>query len=536
VRKLLAPGQVDLALSWKRGTALKPVGTIGSACHRSLILCIGAIALSAFLAASWFLLKEHEIAGVSGYPVDDSWIYATFARNLANGHGYSFNPGHPISGATGPLYVFVLSALYRMFGGVVWPAKVLGILCLLGSGWIVFASTRRASPESRWLPLLAGLLTALSPPLIWGCLSGLEIPLYLVLVCAGVFFYLGQQSTLAALCWSTGVWLRPDGLFLAALGLVCSPDNRKWAALVTVSVILGYFAFNFAVGGQPFPTSVGAKAALGGNVLAREGTTLSQWLWLWGLSLHAGRYGPHAVLLLSAMMVGAVLTWRRRPILAAYPIAFPLVFGFFGPNGGQHGRYLVSVIPFGIVLGCVGLSAVTRRIPPVIRARGNLVALGVAAVLLAWQLGTAGLVGIAYGWNVQNINQMHRFLAEEVARRIPPGEAIAVNDVGAMGYFGSHPIVDLAGLMSPRRSLPENLAIYRPPYVIIFPDWFRQYLVTDRKTGLPIVREPGSGAVYSPVLGVKLRHNTIASREMMIVFKRFTVDTPTVSNPELIEH
>ena len=28
-----------------------------------------------------------------GFPLDDSWIHQVFARNLATGHGFSFNPG-----------------------------------------------------------------------------------------------------------------------------------------------------------------------------------------------------------------------------------------------------------------------------------------------------------------------------------------------------------------------------------------------------------------------------------------------------------
>ena len=65
------------------------------------------------------IFAEHGIANLWGFSLDDSWIYATFAGNLATGHGYSFNPGETIGGATGPLYVFILAGLYKLFREVI---------------------------------------------------------------------------------------------------------------------------------------------------------------------------------------------------------------------------------------------------------------------------------------------------------------------------------------------------------------------------------------------------------------------------------
>jgi len=53
-----------------------------------------------------------------GYPLDDSWIHQVFARNLAEGHGFSFNPGKPISAATAPLWPLVLVPFWFFLGPV----------------------------------------------------------------------------------------------------------------------------------------------------------------------------------------------------------------------------------------------------------------------------------------------------------------------------------------------------------------------------------------------------------------------------------
>ncbi len=39
-----------------------------------------------------------------GFPLDDSWIYQTYARNLALLGEWAYVPGQPSGGATGPLW------------------------------------------------------------------------------------------------------------------------------------------------------------------------------------------------------------------------------------------------------------------------------------------------------------------------------------------------------------------------------------------------------------------------------------------------
>jgi hypothetical protein len=224
-----------------------------------------ALIVAAVLGATtWFLLAEHEIAGQWGYSLDDSWIYPTFAKNLATGHGYSFNPGEHIAGGTGPLYVFILVFLFWSFGSVVLPAKILGILCQSASSLLLYRSAMHVLPGSRFGPLLAGLLLAVSPVLLWGAVSGMEIPVYLLIAVLGIHAYARERWTLAVLWWSLGVWLRPDGIFLALIGLVAipNPSLKRLARGLSVAglVLVPYFFFNYAVGHSLLPSTVGVKA------------------------------------------------------------------------------------------------------------------------------------------------------------------------------------------------------------------------------------------------------------------------------------
>src|SRR5437870_12103606 len=57
-----------------------------------------------------YLSTEFAREGQLGFPMDDPYIHFQFARNLAHGAGFSFNPGEPTPGATSPLWCILLAA------------------------------------------------------------------------------------------------------------------------------------------------------------------------------------------------------------------------------------------------------------------------------------------------------------------------------------------------------------------------------------------------------------------------------------------
>jgi ABC-type Zn2+ transport system substrate-binding protein/surface adhesin len=70
--------------------------------------------------------------------------------------------------------------------------------------------------------------------------------------------------------------------------------------------------------------------------------------------------------------------------------------------------------------------------------------------------------------------------AKWVAENVPSGDIIAAHDIGALGYFDNHELIDLAGLVSPE-VIPfirdeEKLATYLDEegvsYLIAFPEFY----------------------------------------------------------------
>src|ERR1051325_11139025 len=90
--------------------------------------------LAAVLHLTLFVVREHQIAGASGFPLDDSWIHLQFARNLAEGAGFSYNPGVPVAGSTAPLWTLLLAAGAVVAGPSMALAKTLGIAATVVAG------------------------------------------------------------------------------------------------------------------------------------------------------------------------------------------------------------------------------------------------------------------------------------------------------------------------------------------------------------------------------------------------------------------
>lgn len=89
--------------------------------------------------------------------------------------------------------------------------------------------------------------------------------------------------------------------------------------------------------------------------------------------------------------------------------------------------------------------------------------------------------GQRYALSVKNINEMQVHLGKWMNQNIPEGSLVAINDVGAIKFFGNRTCLDLEGLVSPQiipyKILGENPYILyfnknRPDYFITFPIWY----------------------------------------------------------------
>jgi len=441
------------------------------------------VLVTAALALTLFLVRERAIAGAAGFPLDDSWIHLHFARNLAAGFGFSYNPGVPVAGSTAPLWTLLVAAGAVVAGPSLVLAKVLGVLATLAAGMLTW---RAAAAWGAAMPVAAGAGIALvaTGALTWGALSGMEVSLAAALVAGALLAHARDAAWLAALLAALAVLARPEAiLLLPALALARPFGVRRLAAftLVPALALAPFVAFCLATVGTPLPATAAAKIE-GGLVgwlsgvaeparvtfLQRPAAFMlewGQWLFLthWGL----------AVLLLPAVVVAARRHGRAVAIPALTLLAHPLAMALLAPYRGpafQEGRYSIHLLPLAMVV----LAAAAPRMRP-------RVALAVVGVYLALAVPTLAPAATRYGWAVQNMNAMQVHLGRWLDREVPPTARLAVNDIGAIAYFSRREIIDLMGLVTPaiipyRRDGEAGVMRYIaetcPDHVVIFPAWF----------------------------------------------------------------
>ncbi|HEV8616367.1 MAG TPA: hypothetical protein VGU22_12825 [Methylomirabilota bacterium] len=441
------------------------------------------VVLAAVVPLALYVTRETRIAGAPGFPLDDSWIHLHFARNLATGAGFSYNPGVPVAGSTAPLWTLLLAAAVAVLGASPAVAKALGVLCAVAAA-LVLRRAALAWGAPAPVALVAGVALLWCGPFAWGALSGMEVTLAALLVAAALLAVARERTVWTAVCGSLAVLARPEALLLVPLLFAAARPTPRRAIVFTVilaAVLAPMIAFSYATVGAPYPATAVAKVEgglLGWLVGVRE-PAARLWLtrpWEFAREWIGWLFTTHWLLPL-AIAPGIPLAWRRAgPALGAPALALvihPLGMALLAPYRDpafQEGRYSIHLLPVALVVLAATLGAAFER-----RRR---------AVLLVWlavAIFTLAPASERYAWGVQNINAMQVHLGHWVDARVPRSATLALNDIGAIAYVSRRPVIDLMGLVTPeilpyRREGEDGVLRYLqercPDYLIIFPTWF----------------------------------------------------------------
>ena len=463
--------------------------------------------LAAILSTGSYLVTS-AVMYRTGFPLDDSWIFQTYARNLAMRGEWAFLPGQPSGGSTAPVWSALLSLGFRIhLAPYAWTYIVGGLLLALLAVETEYAMRQQVEQYRGVIPW-AGLLMIFEWHMAWSAVSGMETLLHSLLVLTVIVSLLRKPVPWAFLGILVGlsVWVRPDGLtLLGPVFFAAVFGEKSWGkrGRAVVSALVGfgalflvYILFNLLLAGTALPTTFYAKQA---EYISWQQTPFVTRIVNVSLRFLAGT----AMMLLPGFVIATVDAVRRKEWGRVAGVLW--VLGYLGLYllrlpAYQHGRYIMPAMPVFIFIGLMGFYRAFRM--PV---QNRVLRL----VRLAWQI-AIGMFCIAF-WLVgaQYYGQDVRFIESEmvdtakwVANNIPQDKLLAVHDIGAMGYFGEHNMVDLAGLISPD-VIPfirheERIAAYldekHVDYLVVFPDWYNTLAVD-----LKLVHS--TNAPYAPEMG-----------------------------------
>ncbi|UCC81013.1 MAG: glycosyltransferase family 39 protein [Candidatus Zixiibacteriota bacterium] len=321
-----------------------------------------------------------------GFPLDDSWIHQVFARNIATGHGFSFNPDQPVAGATAPLWTLVL-ALAWMIGGPIAGGIIAGILFQL-LAYVAIYKIAHIITENRKLALLTAVLSVLFWQTIWGAMSGMEPGFYSALSLWGLYFYFKadrlshKYSYLSYLLFTLAFLARPEcALFIVASA---TRDFYEWMKsgkrefvpwiyklAIVIALTVPYFVFNLHTAGSLLPLTFAAKvkgkdivsSLIDGNFKRiAYAVAIYPLFYLQHLFRHALSINPIIVLaslggIFKLLLTGGPLGSKKIMFGLLFLIYVPLM-GTFSPTFSasmQHFRYITNLLPIMAFAGVIGL-------------------------------------------------------------------------------------------------------------------------------------------------------------------------------------
>lgn len=443
------------------------------------------IAFAVLMIAAVYLLASRFTYAI-GFPLDDSWIHQTYARNLALNGEWAFRPGVPSAGSTSPLWAALLAIGFLLnLSPYAWTF-FLGALTLFGLAVVCEWAARKLVSSYRPRFPWVGIFIAFEWRLVWAGMSGMETLLHGLIVTTVLVLLMTNSPRYLTLGLLTGLsaWVRPDGLTLigpALMAIVFIEQGARSRLTAMMRYFIGfgslfgiYLLFNLAIGGAPMPNTFYAKQA---EYAAWQALPISNRLGQMFLQLLAGP---------SLVLVPGVIAWLVKSIrgrmwgsLAALIWAGGYIWLYISRLPVyQHGRYIMPAMPIVFLFGLLAFAEFDG---------GKLFARYHWAAQTIWRGSIAMLTfgfiffgARSYAQDVAVIESEMVVTAKWVAENLPAESIIAAHDIGALGYFDNHELIDLAGLISPEvipfiRDEPQ-IALFLnekgADYLITFPEFY----------------------------------------------------------------
>jgi hypothetical protein len=437
-----------------------PAPPLGDAEQTPAIWAIPAAILSMFLLLVYW-----------GYAGDDTFIHMQYARNMAEGNGFSFNAGSPSYGSTGPLWTLLLAGVGSLSAGdYLIAAKGMGYLCSALAVVAFFFLARQVLVHR--VPTVTATLAFVVDPwfLKWGG-SGMETPLAVLLALWAMNLHVlrRRQGGIPASAFILGVatTVRPEfiglfGLFWIDRAFIAKRPPVELALVIVLYVVplFPWLLFSLGEFGDIIPATVRAKSGHAGvlDVFVRTVKVLG------------ASYAPYIVL----AVIGAFVAKRRGKIgspavtgmLWAWVIALPVAY--VATRSYVASRYLLISTPFWILLGFAGVCAI--RTDAHGRRQASTALLAVAILVSVVIQATVIFPRTRFTQGVDdNLLEIGRWVRDHT----PENALIAVHEVGAVGFTCERPVLDTAGLVT-KEALPyvvegrvaDLVADTRPAYYV----------------------------------------------------------------------
>jgi hypothetical protein len=436
----------------------------------------------------WSLLAVAAIAFYAIYAnfvQDDAYITYRYARNLANGLGFVYNPGESILGTTTPLYTLLL-ALITFITHL--PIPQISLAINVVSLWIGAGSLFEILKDENFMVGLTAALIFITNPLVPQSV-GMESIFLVCLMLLTIRFFIQGRLTVTAILAGLSTLTRYEMIFLLWLLVIMYYFEHRekplwvWPAFLISAIWMFYALYIF---GSPIPLSILAKIASPRIPFAKGA--------IFYLALLVRQNIFYSVFLFFSLL-GCLIVLRHRKatrsgsLLLGWSIIYLLLASLIA---GSFPWYYMPLLPGLAWLISKGAEAFSQ--PLEILTRGLLRQLkilhgGIKPILLGSFI--CLLLGIQLSFWGKDWHEYRGTIADPryapfkqvsdwLLRNASKEQTLATAEIGYLGFLTDMRIVDLSGLVTSGihpwlragtdAALEHALTIYSPDYVLIRKD------------------------------------------------------------------
>ncbi|MEM6796987.1 MAG: hypothetical protein AAF725_23635, partial [Acidobacteriota bacterium] len=403
---------------------------------------------------------------MEGYHFEDAFITFRYARNVADGLGFSFNPGERVLGTSTPLFTLLLAAL--AWAGLDVPTAGVWIYCssLSLAGFLGAWLLRRHGYAN------AGVFFALTTAWALGhalAYLGMETTLHLALIFACLLAADAERPATAGALLGLLCLNRYDGAVVAfAVGMFLWWRRRRppWTEAFTALALFGsWLLFAQVYFGSIFPNTLWAKAGDAEflpylqNVFYVGGRQLFSPLG--EMSIHASWPVRRGILILlflpSILCLRLIFSAPRRSLLVlpAFALLMSVGYAVIGPPR-EHQWYHLPSLYGALAWACAGWGVAAgfletrwlRGARAVRTLATSAATLAVLATLLSLPRAVEARVGSYLSSGVQQKIEAYDRFIDYIRTAGLEGGSILTYEPGYLTFHTGQRAIDAAGLIT----------------------------------------------------------------------------------------
>jgi hypothetical protein len=424
---------------------------------------------------------------------DDSYISLTYAKNIANGHGFVFNYPPAVLGTTTPLFTMTVAGLAMIFPQmtILRIAVFLTAFCWLGIVWVIFFFCKEWE-LNQWQAGIVGLVVISSG---WIGFLGMEsYPFaFLLVLCLSLFFSKHFLSTglMAGLLFLT----RGEGIIVLVVIFIIvliqewhkskSIDNQWTQKLLRLSLgfaipVLPWFLYAQLTFGSFLPNTLAAKQAQGqtGMWCTFSERLTDDWIPLWGKSFlikGVPLVNFWWVIILIGVIV-ALFQKRRWLVFAGWIILY--ISGYILLNVSAYRWYQLPILFVLNLFFGLGIVKIVEMLSRHIKSLVLSFSVSVfVATLLLFALAQPTVTAML-SYQGEGKGRSYTALSQWFREHTENSNSIAFVEIGYIGYYTDNRIIDLVGLNLPdilphiaKGDVNWGFWHYQPDYYVYLSDF-----------------------------------------------------------------